>query len=143
MVTILSRSRFCQNVYESVVTPIPINMHSIIKVASGINLREVYVSAAGPPLTLVLYNGRHLQLSEDTYNFKINILNTETSLLIVNEAAVVMTTDENDDPVFQYEWQYGDTASAGKYEAQVFGELKVDGKRIFFDSYSFTMREPV
>jgi len=111
--------------------------------ASGINLNRVYQNQTRPPLTLVLRNGRDTGLNATDYSWFIDIKRMDIGTMLVTKSPVVFSTDESLDPVFQYEWQYGDTSVTGKYEAQVYGELNLDGRQIVFEPYDYIVRPRV
>ena len=140
MTTIFSRSQNCQELVSDLsVNAIPVTLDVLMTFASGVDPSNIYQYQTLPPLTLILYQGRTYSLDDDSYDWYINIKNMATGELTVNNGTINFSTDENLDPVFQYEWQYGDTSVTGKYEAQVFGTY-ADGREIIFEPTDLIVR---
>lgn len=147
MPTIFSRSAFCQELISELgaggTIPVPLYLSVLTTCASGINPNRVYQGQTRPPLTLVLYKGRDIGFNDDDYTWHVDIKQVSTGNLIVSDGPVVFSTDENNDPVFRYAWQYGDTNVTGKYEAQVYGQLAFDGRYVVFEPYKYIVRPRV
>jgi len=118
---------------------VPVTLDVLMNFASGVDPSNIFQDQTRPPLTLILFNGRNCYYNDTDYTWRINIKQLSTGNLTVNNAIVNFSTDENSDPVFQYEWQYGDNAATGKYEAQVFGTY-TDGREVVFAPLDLIVR---
>ena len=142
MAIIFSRSSNCQELISSLSVAssvIPVTLDVLMTFASGVDPDNIYQYQTRPPLTQILYQGRNYGLNSSDYDWYINIKNLATGDLTVNNGTVNFSTDANNDPVFQYAWQYGDTSVTGKYEAQVFGVF-TDGREIVFEPTDLIVR---
>lgn len=142
MTTIFSRSTNCQELFSSLLvasSAVPVTLDVLMNFASGVDPSNIFQDQTRPPLTLILFNGRNCYYNDTDYTWRINIKQLSTGNLTVNNAIVNFSTDENSDPVFQYEWQYGDNAATGKYEAQVFGTY-TDGREVVFAPLDLIVR---
>lgn len=144
MAVIFSRSSFCHELFSELgaptEVPVPMYLSVLTTTASGINLNRVYQDQTRPPLTLVLRNGRDTGLNATDYSWFLDIRQVATSSMLFSGRSVSFSTDELGDPVFQYEWQFGDNAVTGNYEAQIYGQLNLDGRKIVFEPYKYIVR---
>jgi len=140
MAIIFSNSIVCQELFTKLNEKEWVMLGTLVNAASGIDPNRIYQYQTKPSLTYVLRNGGSLGLNDDDWDFYINIKRVGSDTCTVLSGVVAYSTDEFDDPVFQYEWQYGDTSVTGNYEAQYFAVYISNSKQIVFDKATLVIR---
>jgi len=145
MSTIFSNSIICQELLSEVVTVERglVMLGTLVNAASGIDPNRIYQNQTKPSLVYVLHSGSGLGLNDTDWGFYINIKKVDAPSCTVLSGTINYSTDSAGDPTFEYEWQYGDTAVIGNYDAQIFGVYLTNLKQMIFEKTKLIIRSTI
>ena len=136
MTTIFSKSPRSQSLFTyGISLPTPVELHAMLVPTMGNKLARLYTTQTEPSLQMTLKGGSTMGLNDTDYDYFYNMDLRATGSPIVTGGAVALSFDDNEDPVFAYDWIVGDTSVSGAYNGQFRVVRKADGYSMLQDIF--------